>query len=275
VSAGATPAVEADGVSARYERAGVGPHERPALADVSLVVRSGQIVALLGPNGAGKSTLLRVLAGTLAPVEGEVRLFGAPIKGRGRRELAREVAFVMQSEEVRFPFRVREVVLMGRAPHQGRAMSPSPEDARVVSEALERFDLATLADRPMDELSGGEKKRVAIARAFAQAPRLLLLDEPTAFLDVRHQVALVAELRGLAVARGVASIVVTHDLQLAAAAADRVLLMKEGRALAWGGVDDVLTAPRLEEAFDCAIEAGRLEGTSTRVFAPVLATSQN
>ena len=263
------PALDLVRVSARYDggdRAKAPQAE--ALAEVSLTVLQGERVFVLGPNGAGKSTLLRVLAGTLRPHAGEVRLFGARISERERREVAREVAFVAQSEEVRFAFSVRQVILMGRAPHQEGWMRPSSEDARVLDDVLRRFDLESLAERCVDQLSGGEKKRVAIARAFAQTPRVLLLDEPTAFLDVHHQVLLFAELDGVAATNATTSIIVTHDLQLAAAQASRVVLMKAGRVVAEGTVDEVLTDRRLEETFDWPIAAGRVEGTGERAFVP-------
>jgi len=257
-------ALELVRASARYGHAST----KPALEDVSLAVAPGEIVAILGPNGAGKSTLLRVLAGTLRAESGESLLFGASVCGRERGDVARDVAFVAQSEDVRFAFTVEEVVLMGRAPHQHGWMRPSEADVAIVRRVLERWELLPLARRPFDQLSGGERKRVAIARAFAQASRVLLLDEPTAFLDVRHQVALFEALRDLARGKGTASVVVTHDLQLAAEHASRVVLMKAGRVVAVGPTLEVLTAGRLEEAFDWPIAVGRLEGTGAHVFAP-------
>jgi iron complex transport system ATP-binding protein len=264
-----TLALELVRISARYDAIpGAGAPEASALLDVSLSVAPGEIVVVIGPNGAGKSTLLRVMAGTLRPSSGEALLFGATLAGHDRQRVARDVAFVAQSEEVRFAFSVRDVVLMGRAPHQEGWMRPTNEDARVVADVLRRMDLEGLADRAVEQLSGGERKRVAIARAFAQASRVLLLDEPTAFLDVRHQVALFEELRELGRARGTASVVVTHDLQLAAAHGSRVALIKAGRLVADGTVDEVLTEARLGETFDWPIRAGRVEGTGERVFVP-------
>lgn len=263
-------AFEVLGASARYaaRRTGPGGSRDAALVGVSLTVAPGEIVVVVGPNGAGKSTLLRVLAGTLRPDEGEVRLFGAPLTGRDRREVARDVAFVTQSEDVRFAFSVREVVLMGRAPHQDGWMRPGAQDARIVDLVLARCDLEHLADRPTGQLSGGERKRVAIARAFAQGARALLLDEPTAFLDVRHQVALFEQLREASINERKACVVVTHDLQLAAAHASRVVLMKAGRVVAVGRVEEVMTPARLAETFDWPIDTGRLEGGDARVFVP-------
>jgi iron complex transport system ATP-binding protein len=256
------PVLDVVHVSATYDAA-LGD----ALLDASLTIARGELVAVVGPNGAGKSTLLRVLAGTLAPHRGDVRLFGAPMSARTRQEIARDVAVVAQSEEVRFAFSVREVVMMGRAPHQRARGVPSPADVRLVEDALVRCDLGDLRLRPVDQLSGGEKKRVAIARAFAQSPSVMLLDEPTAFLDVRHQIGLFAELHAM-VDAGMACAVVTHDLQLAAAHACRVVLVHGGRLVASGPVDEVLTPRRLEAVFGCEMDVGTFGASSTRVFAP-------
>jgi iron complex transport system ATP-binding protein len=263
------PPIELTGVWAHYASDGAktAPVEA-ALEDASLVVHAGEILAIVGPNGAGKSTLLRVMAGTLTPDRGDVRLFGTSLATLERREVAREVAFVTQGEEIRFPFTVREVVLMGRAPHQDGWMRPTDEDARVVEEALARCDLGPLAHRSVDQLSGGERKRVAIARAFAQTSRVLLLDEPTAYLDIRHQVALFERLREEARDRMKACVVVTHDLQLAAAHASRVLLVKGGHLVAEGSVDEVLTEKRLRSTFDWPIDVRQVDGGSARVFVP-------
>jgi iron complex transport system ATP-binding protein len=242
--------------------------EAAALEGATLTADVGDLVAVVGPNGAGKSTLLRLLAGTLAPDRGDVRLEGRSLREMSREEVARCVAFVAQSEEVRFAFTVRDVVMMGRAPHQDGWMRPTPRDAAVVDRALEMCDVGALATRPVGELSAGEQKRVALARGFAQAPRVMLLDEPTAFLDVRHQVALFEQLRAATAAKEMTAVVVTHDLTLAAAYASRVVLVKGGRLLAVGSVDEVLTEPRLREAFDWPLEVATVGASGTRVFVP-------
>jgi iron complex transport system ATP-binding protein len=260
------PALEVRDVTVRYASR-AGEASPAALFGASFVAEPGEIVMVLGPNGAGKSTLLRVLAGTLDPTVGEVRIGGRLAREMTRREIARQVAFVAQSEEVRFAFTVRDVVMMGRAPHQDGWMRPVPSDIEAVDRALAQCDLTSLAGRSVDQLSGGEQKRVALARAFAQDPRVMLLDEPTAFLDVRHQVGLL-ELLCVAAAREMTAVVVTHDLALAAAYATRVLLVKGGKLLADGSVDDVLTEPRLGEAFDWPIEVAALPGSGSRVFVP-------
>jgi iron complex transport system ATP-binding protein len=233
-----------------------------------LTVEPGELVAVLGPNGSGKSTLVRVLSGLLAPSEGVARLFGVPLGTLSRRDVARNLAVVTQSEEVAFGYTTREVVLMGRAAHQDGWMRARAADLAVANQAMERCDVLDLADRPVAGLSGGEQKRVALARAFAQTPRVLLLDEPTAFLDVRHQIALFDLLEGEA-RRGLACVVVMHDLNLAAQYASRIVLAKRGRIVAIGSVEEVMTYGRLREVFDSDLYVGVNELTGTRFFLPM------
>jgi iron complex transport system ATP-binding protein len=244
-------ALSIEHVSARYPRT---PY--PALERVSLHVGPGEVAALLGPNGSGKSTLLRLAAGLLDPSEGTVRVMGRDVRGLDRRLLARLVAFVPQNEAVAMGFLVRDVVAMGRAPHQGRWMRERPEDRAAVEEALARCDLTRLATRRVEELSGGEQRRVAIARALSQMPRLLLLDEPTAFLDVRHRLDLHDLLAEVAARDGLACVVAMHELDAAAHLASRILLLREGRVVAAGTPDDVMTRARLREAFDAEVDVG-------------------
>ncbi len=267
------PVLEAAQVSAHYaqasaRKAGTRPHDSP-LRDVSLAVDEGELVALLGPNGAGKSTLLRVLSGALAPAEGEVRVFGRPLASYARGDLARVVAVVPQLEEVASGFSVLDVVLMGRAPHQGAWLTPSPADVQIARESLAQCDLGGLEARSTAELSGGEQKRVSIARALAQQPKILLLDEPAAFLDVRHQVALYDLLVGLARGSRLAIVCIMHDLNVAAQYASRVGLMKQGRLVALGTVEEVMTYRRLRETFDVDLYCGVNDVTGARFFVPM------
>jgi iron complex transport system ATP-binding protein len=236
---------------------------------VSLALGAGELLAILGPNGAGKTTLLRLAAGTLAPTAGEARLFGKAMAAMNRRELARQIGVVAQSESAAEGFCVRDVVMMGRAPHQGAWLVPSDEDHAIVRDALSRWDLETIADRAASELSGGEQKRVAIARAFAQRPRVLLLDEPSAFLDVRHELELYDMLVEEVARRELGCIVVMHDLNLAAQYASRVVLMKHGEVVATGSVEDVMTYRRLRETFDADLYCGENEINKTRYFLPM------
>ena len=219
-----------------------------ALGPLDLSIPRGEVVAVVGPNGAGKSTLLRVMAGSLKPHAGVVEIDGADVALLSRGRLARLVAVVAQREEVPAGYRVREVVAMGRAPHQRGALRMSAEDARIVEEAIGRAALGKLAERRVDELSGGEQKRVSIGRALAQDTPVLLLDEPSAALDVKQVGRLFRVLREEA-ARGRSLVLVTHDLHLAAQYADRVVLLSKGMVVAQGAADEVMTADLLTRTF--------------------------
>ena len=230
------------------------------LQSVTLRVSPGEIVCVLGPNGAGKTTLVRVASGLLAPRSGSVSLLGEDLHARDRQGVARVLAVVEQMQELSEGFTVREVVALGRAPHQDAWMRMSVQDARIVDAALERCELTSLADRSARELSGGEQKRVAVARALAQEPKVLLLDEPGAFLDVRHQLDLYALLRDTVANDELACLIVMHDLNVAAQFADRVVLMKSGRVVASGAVNDVLTEAIVNATFDCELFCGARDG---------------
>ena len=264
VTCGRSAAIELRNVSARYARG----HGEP-LRQVDFVATAGEIVCLLGPNGAGKSTLLRVASGALCPYEGDALLFGEPMARMDRRHLARTVAVVAQNETIALGFSVRDVVTMGRAPHQGSWMLAGAHDRRIVDAALARCDLESLASRLVHELSGGEQKRVAIARALAQEPRVLLLDEPAAFLDVRHQIDLCELLVEQTKLKQLACIVVLHDLNLAASYASRVALLKNGEVLACGPVAEVMTYRRLRETFSADLYVGLNDVTGDRFFLPM------
>jgi iron complex transport system ATP-binding protein len=236
---------------------------------VSLQVSAGEIVCVLGPNGAGKTTLVRVASGLLTPHRGEVQLLGEPLARRSRGDVARMLAVVEQTQEIAGSFTVRDVVSMGRAPHQGSWMRATGKDADVVDEALARCDLTALASRPARALSGGEQKRVAVARALAQEPKVLLLDEPGAFLDVRHQLDLYELLATEVKERGMACLIVMHDLNVAAQFADRVVLMKNGSVVAAGTVPTVMTWKTLKETFDADLYCGVNDLTGARFFLPM------
>jgi len=264
----ASPSVELDGVTARY---GLGS-TAPALQAVSLTVRAGEVAALLGPNGAGKSTLLRVAAGLLVPEAGAVRIAGKDVRTMERRAAAREIAFVPQSEVAAAGFRVREVVAMGRAPHQSGWMRERPDDRAAVDEAIARCDLGVLADRLVETLSGGEQRRVAVARALAAHPRVLLLDEPGAFLDVRHRLEQSDLLVDLARRDHLACIVSMHDLDAAARVADHVVLLRDGRVVAAGPPADVMTSALLRATFDADVDVGVHAASGRRYFVPLRAS---
>jgi iron complex transport system ATP-binding protein len=230
------------GLSAGYGGADV-------ISAVDVEVRAGEVAVLLGPNGAGKSTLLRAVAGLLPLRRGEVRIDGVDVSALDRRALARLVALVPQVVHDAIGFTVREVVAMGRSPHQGAWLTASEEDHRAVAHALDACGLVELADRRADQLSGGEAKRVAIARALAQGARVLLLDEAGAHLDIRHAEAMYALVQAEARSRRLACLAVMHDLNAAARWADQVVLLQAGKHIAAGPPEEVMTAPRLAEAF--------------------------
>ena len=238
--------IEACEISAGYGRDAV-------LSGVSLAARAGEWVAVLGPNGAGKSTLVRVLSGMLAPAAGRVLLDGRDLQGLARAEIARSLAVVPQDSDVAFGFSVREVVMMGRAPHQSSLLRVRAEDERAVSSALERCDIAGLANRAVAELSGGERRRVTLARALAQEAKVLLLDEPAAHLDARHAVSVGELVREEVDRRGIACVAVLHDLAAAARWADRVVLLAGGKVRADGPPAEVLKPELLEAVFEIPI----------------------
>lgn len=263
----ADPSVELVGVSAGYASAG---GVRRVLEGASLRVEAGETVALLGTNGSGKTTLLRVVAGTLRPSAGEVRLLGRPINDWSRHDIARRVAVLPQSTELPAGMRVAEVVALGRIPHGRSWFAVEPGDADAVADALRDADASQLAARRADELSGGERQRVLLAMALAQEPEVLLLDEPTLHLDLAHQLGLMRMIQRLRATRTLTVIAVLHDLNLAAAFADRALLLHEGRVTEAGsaGRIDVALAQR---AFGVPLaEATTVEGD--RVLALVTAT---
>ena len=238
-------AVTLESASVRYRG-----REAFALDGVSLLARAGEVTAVLGANGAGKSTLLRVVAGLIVPDRGTLRLGGVDARTLDRREMARRVALVPQTERVADGFRVREVVAMGRSPHLDGWMRARPEDEAAAQDAMVRCDLVHLVDRDVATLSGGEHRRVAIARALAQRPKVLALDEPAAFLDIKHRLALRDVLSDVARRDGVACIAALHDLEDAARLASHVVLLRGGKVLAAGAPADVMTRELLASAFD-------------------------
>jgi iron complex transport system ATP-binding protein len=238
------PLLAAQGVCHRFG-------ELAALEDVEAAVAPGELCVVVGPNGAGKTTLLRVLAGLLKPDDGSVRLRGSPLDSLSRREIARSVAVAAQEPSLPFPYTVAEVVGMGRAPFLGPFGRESGVDREIVLEALARTGLALLAERRFPTLSSGERQRVILARAFAQTPCVMLLDEPTAHMDLGHRVKTFEDLRAwVAGSPGDrAALVVTHDLILAARYADRMTLLDRGRCVSHGTPREVLDPARIAEVY--------------------------
>jgi iron complex transport system ATP-binding protein len=226
--------LETESLAVRYHSAGP-----PVLDGVSMRVPGGCFYSILGPNGSGKSTLLRALLGTLPTQAGSVTLDGRPIEKWTRRQLAREVGVVPQTESVTFPISARDLVAMGRYPRLGALQPEAVRDREAVEDALRRCEVAELGDREVGTLSAGELQRVRIARAIAQEPRAMILDEPTASLDLGHEMRILTFLREAANA-GLTVVLITHHIAVAARFSDRLLLLEKGRAAAEGDPTTVL-----------------------------------
>jgi len=248
------------------------PHApAPALNSVTMVVPRGAFYAVLGPNGSGKSTLLRALLGMVPHAGGEAHVSGRLVSDWDRRALAREAGVVPQSESVAFPITVRELVSMGRYPHLGTLRSERPTDREAISEAMRVCDVETLAQRFLSTLSGGEIQRTRVARALAQEPNTLILDEPTASLDVRHEMEILELLRASA-SRGMTIFLITHHLDLAARFADRLLLLDRGRVAAEGPPREVLREETLQRVYEWPISVSDDPATGVPRVTPL---SQN
>jgi iron complex transport system ATP-binding protein len=228
------------------------------LDGVSLRARAGELIAIVGPNGAGKTTLARVIGGLLPARRGQVRVDDRDPAATPRRQLARTLAYLPQRYELAFPFTALEIVLMGRYAHRSGPGLEGAADLAAAGEAMARCDVAELGERRFDTLSGGERRRVLVAQALCQGAALLLLDEPTAGLDPAHAIAVMSALTAER-ARGAAVLVVTHDLDLAARTADRVVVMDGGRVVVDAPPLEAFAAPAVARAFECALHVGRLD----------------
>jgi len=235
--------LQVENLSVRYQ-------QRAAVSDVTFGLRRGEVLALVGPNGSGKSTLVRAISGALSPFSGRVLLAGQDVQRLRPAQRARQMAVVPQNALIPPAFTALETVLFGRTPYLNFLGQLSASDEQIARDSLARVEALTLAERRMGELSGGEQQRVLLARALAQQTPILLLDEPTTHLDLKHQVNLLTLTRGLARRDGLAVLIVLHDLNLAAQYADRIALLDEGRLLALGAPTSVLTSEMLSAVYD-------------------------
>ena len=226
----------------------------PVLHDIDLAIERGEMVALLGPNGSGKTTLIKLLSGVLRPTEGEIHLDGSSLRRLKRREVAQRVAVVPQQFHMPFAFTLREVVLLGRTPFLKAFSNEEERDYKAVQRSMELIGVTELGQRFFNELSGGERQKGILAMALVQEPKLLLLDEPTAHLDINHQVEILDLVKGLNREQGITVIGAMHDLNLAALYFDRLILLKEGRILADGPPSDVLTEGTIKEVFAASVQ---------------------
>jgi iron complex transport system ATP-binding protein len=234
--------------------------------DVDLEVRPGEVLCLLGPNGSGKTTLFKTMLGLLPAQAGEVRLEGVPLAGLDRAEIARRVAYVPQAHAAHFPFRVIDMVVMGRTAHLGLFAAPGAEDRRMAREALATLGIAELAESEYTRISGGQRQLALVARALAQNAPAIVMDEPTASLDFGNQVVVLSEVRRLA-RRGLAVVLSTHDPDHAFSIGDRVALLDSGRLIAQGAPREVLTPERLRAVYGVSVVVERLSQGQT-VCAP-------
>ncbi|MGA2067457.1 MAG: ABC transporter ATP-binding protein [Thermoguttaceae bacterium] len=243
---------------------------RPVLQNVAMDIAAGEFVGLIGPNGSGKTTLLRVISGVLPAWQGEVWLGGRKLREMGRRNVARIVAHLLQECALGLAFSVREVVLMGRSPHLPRFGRETERDFALVASAMDLANVSHIADRPITEISGGERQRAFIAMCLAQEPRVLLLDEPTSHLDIGHQLSILNLLRNLNRRARMTVVAVFHDLNLAAEYCDRLVLLDRGRVVAAGTPVNVLTAEMILGVYGVSVLVGRnpLSGGPHIVLAP-------
>lgn len=248
------PILAVSGLSFSYNGA-----KRTVFQALSLGIPEQAITAILGPNGSGKTTLLRLLLGVLRPQAGTIRLAGRPQRYYSRREHSQLVGLVPQDEHIPFDFSVVEYVLLGRAPYLGPLSMPAEADYRIAMEALHTVGLAHLQNRLLPNLSGGERQLATVARALAQQPRILLLDEPTAHLDLSNQGRLLDIMRGLS-ARGVTLVLTTHDPNLASSIADVAVLMRQGQVLDAGPAASMLNADKLSETYDVPVQVFQVDG---------------
>ncbi len=242
--------------------------QEPAVQGVTLEALAGRLTAVVGPNGSGKSTLVRTLLGRLAPESGRVTLDGRPISDLTRRQVATTLAVVSQREEPAFPLRARDFIALGRYPHGSAFSAPSAADREAVASAIARADLEALAERSTDELSGGEWQRVRIARALAQGGRALVLDEPTTFLDVGHEMSVFELLDSLARA-GQCILLVSHQLNLVARFADQMVLLHRGLVAATGRPADVMRGDVLERVYEWPLVVTRDPAVGAPVLVPL------
>ena len=230
---------------------------RQVLKHLSFSVDKGEFFIIIGPNGSGKTTLMKLLAGILKLQKGQITIQGRVNRSYTPKELARAVAFVPQRLPVDLPFTVGQAVLLGRAPYQGALGFESEKDLEIARKAMEFTEVAHLDDLNIGQLSGGEQQRVFIARAICQEPEIMLLDEPTAALDLAHQIKLMDLMEKLKQEKAITVIMVSHDVNLAAMYSDQVLLLKDGKALRIGLPSDVLTFRKLEQAYGCRLLVDR------------------
>ncbi len=253
-----------------FDQVSFGYQRDPLLHEISLQIHPGEFLGVLGANGCGKTTLLRLMAGVLKPQVGCIQLLDRPIDSFPSRARARQIAMVPQDLEILFPYRALEIVLMGRWPYLKPFSFESAKDLKEAQEAMEATDCLHLAERSTTELSGGEKERVMIARALAQGSKILLLDEPTTHLDLKHQIQIYALLKKLNQEMGYTIVLVSHDLNFAAMTCKKILLLHEGKIAACGRPEEVIRPETLQQVFGAPVWVEKQSHTGQPFFIPKL-----
>jgi iron complex transport system ATP-binding protein len=228
-------------------------HQDWVLQDISFRIQKGTLIGLIGPNGSGKTTLLKILYHHLSPQRGDILFDQIPLRKMSRSTIAKRIAMVAQETHILFPFTALEVVLMGRSPYLGHRLFESPKDLDIARQAMEWTETTSLSERAMDEVSGGERKRIFIARALAQEPELILLDEPTANLDIHHQRDFLDLILTLNNERGLTTVMASHDINVASEFCDQLILLCNGRMDRMGRPDEVINRETIKRVYGCDV----------------------
>lgn len=239
------------------------------LKDISFNVEKGKFISIIGPNGSGKSTLLKNLNGLYTPMEGKIVVENIDINRIKTRELAKKIALVPQNTIINYDFTVEDIVLMGRHPYKGRFQMEDDNDYKIVREALEMTNTLYLKDRIITEISGGERQRVIIAKALAQNPSIILLDEPTSHLDINHQIEILNLLKRLNREKNTTIVLVIHDINLASRYSDEIIMLNEGEILGIGSPEEVITAENIKYAYNLKVAIEKSKYTNSIYLTPI------